>query len=192
MLTKVYLEGAMGAKFGREWEFSISSPREALRMIEANKPGLMGWIKASLAKFSRYRVVCEYEDGRTEELDNDSYLLDRKLKSVRFVPIIEGAGNLFKVVLGVVLIVVGVMTGFTPLINIGASMLLSGVIGMLSPQPTKNDAGNNSNGESKSSNYFDGPVNTTQQGVPVQLIYGDKVMVGSHPISVRMSIDQLM
>jgi len=38
---------------------------------------------------------------------------------------------------------------------------------------------------------LDGPANTTEQGVPVQLIYG-RCLVGSHPISMGVTVDQLM
>ena len=107
MLTTVILDGAMGKLFGREWEFAISSPREALNMVEANKPGVLRWVRENLAKFSSYRVTCEYEDGNKEDLDSEGYEFQRKLKSVRFTPIITGQGHAFKVVIGVVLVVVG-------------------------------------------------------------------------------------
>lgn len=177
----------MGKKFGRKWNLSINSPREALSLIDANKPGLLAWIKNHLSKYSRYRVICEYEDGKTEALDNDSYPLERKLKSIRFAPVLEGAGNALRVVLGAVLIAVGTLPGFQPLMGVGISMVLGGVIGMLSPQPKSR-----STEGGLESKYFDGPADTTQQGSPVQLIYGKRVLVGSQMISASMSIDQIL
>ena len=44
--------------------------------------------------------------------------------------------------------------------------------------------------KARTSKYYDGPVNTEIQGVPVQLIYGKKVLVGSHPISVNYTVNE--
>lgn len=192
-LTKVILEGPLGKQFGREWEFAIDSPREALRMVDANSPGVFAWIKQNLQKYSRYRVVCEREDGAIEDLDSDSYLLNRgRLKSVRFVPIVEGASNAFKVVVGIVMIAFAyfVPGAWSPyLYKLGAALVLGGVVGALSPRPKMDTAGNSTEG--KASYLFDGPANTTAQGSPVQLIYG-RVLAGSHAISAAVTVDQLM
>lgn len=180
----------MGKQFGRHWELDVSSPAEALRLIEANRPGLKAWIRQKLAKYSSYQVQCEYENGKKELLNDDSYQLSRKLKSIRFTPVIEGRGNAAKIVVGALLIVASLVAtayGFPMvgkmLFSMGASLVMTGVIGALSPQPKKDAPGTTA-----TSAYFDGPANTTAQGVPVQLIYG-QVLVGSHAISAEMDID---
>lgn len=190
MLTTVTLDGAMGKQFGKRWELEINSPAEALRLIEANRPGLRAWVRQKLAKYSSYQVSCEYEDGKKELLDDGSYPLSRKLKSIRFTPVIEGRGNAAKIVVGALLIVASLVAtayGFPMvgkmLFSMGASLVMTGVIGALSPQPKKDTPGSTA-----TSNYFDGPANTTAQGVPVQLIYG-RVLAGSHAISAKMDID---
>ena len=189
-LTKVILEGPLGKQFGREWEFAIDSPREALRMVDANSPGVFAWIKQNLQKYSRYRVVCERDDGVLEDLDNDTFLLNRgRLKSVRFVPLVEGASNVVKMVVGIVLIGVGLFApGQQWALKLGIAVLAAGVVGALSPRPKMDTAGNT---EGKASYLFDGPANTTAQGSPVQLIYG-RVLAGSHAISAAVTVDQLM
>lgn len=194
MLTKVILEGPMGKKFGKEWELDVDSPSEALRLIEANKPGLFAWIKQNLEKYSEYNVVCEYEDGTTESLDDESYKLNRQCKVIRFVPVIKGAGSIFRVVLGIVLIIVGVFTTIFgdysgSVIMLGVGLLASGVAQMLAPKPKMND-NSGSSGKNEGSYFFDGPANTSTQGVPVQLIYG-RCLVGSHTISAAVTVDQL-
>jgi len=199
MLTKVILEGEMGKKFGREWSFDISSPAEALRMVDANNPGVFIWIKSNLAKYEAYRVVCKYEDGREESLDKDSYILQGKPAEIRFVPLIEGAGGKWgTAILGAILIVVGyAIIAFTSgfggvigsyMIQAGVSMMIGGIIQALTTQPKKGDEAQR---KDMTSHFFDGPVNTTEQGVPVQLIYGE-VLVGSHAISAEVTVDQLM
>ncbi len=46
--------------------------------------------------------------------------------------------------------------------------------------------------DNSNSYYFDGPQNTENQGNPVQLIYGEEILVGSQVVSSSITIDQLM
>lgn len=185
MLTTVILDGPMGKAFGRKWELAVNSPKEALAMVNANKPGVFNWIRSNLKKYASYRVTCTYHDGKKEDLDNDTYKADRSLKEIRFTPIIQGASATMKVVLGMVLIVVGALTleyGGEYLISAGISMMAGGIAQMLSPKKKdKEDSGT-------SSHYFNGVVNNTEQGIPVPLIYG-RVLVGSQLISARLTVE---
>lgn len=191
MLTKVRLDGVMGKKFGKSWDLAVSSPAEALRMIEANKPGLRAWIIQNREKYDAYKIVCVYENGREELLDDDTFPLERGgLKSIRFTPTVAGASGVAKIVVGAILIAASFIPGLQAvspyLFKIGAAMVLGGIVEALSPRPkTKNDQG-----ESINSYYFDGPANTDQQGAAVPLIYG-RVMAGSHPISASISVDEV-
>lgn len=190
MLTKVRLEGVMGKEFGKDWEFDISSPAEALRMIEANRPGLRKWVIENREVYDSYRVVCVYDEGE-EELDDDTFLAVRgNLKEVRFVPVITGAGGVAKIVVGVLLIAASFIPGMQALApymwKIGAALILGGIVEALSPRPTKTS----NSGEDLNSYYFDGPVNTETQGAAVPVIYG-RVLVGSHPISASISISEV-
>lgn len=187
MLTKVILEGPMGKHFGKVWNLAVDSPAHALRLIDANKPGVFRWIRANLQKYAAYRVVCEYEDGRREHLDNETVKLQCKPKVIRFLPITQGAGNqTLRIVAGIALIAIGFMGGGPICISAGASLLLSGIAGLLAPKPDKSK-----DGSGVSSYYFDGPSNTAAQGVPVQLTYG-QCLVGSHTVSAAVTVDQLM
>lgn len=102
---------------------------------------------------------------------------------IRIAPVLIGSksGGLFQTILGAALVVVGVFTsayGGSPLIGLGASMMLGGVMQMLSPQ-TSGLPGTVDNGTSY---YFNGPVNSAAQGEPVPLVYG-RMTVGSKVIS---------
>jgi predicted phage tail protein len=191
MLTTVRLDGVMGAQFGKEWNLAVSSPSEALRMIEANKPGLRAWMVQNIATYDAYKVVCVYDDDREEALDDESYGLQRTgLKMIRFTPVVSGGkgGGIFGIVVGAVIVAVGIVTENPFLIKVGATLILGGVIQALSPTPdTKNT---NNDGANATSYYFDGPINNEQQGAPVPLIYG-RVQVGSHTISASISVDEL-
>jgi predicted phage tail protein len=192
MLTQVTLYGPLAKEFGRDWNLAVSSPREAIRLIEANRPGFLNWIRGSLDKYDRYKVIVDYENGKKEHLDEDSFNLQRRMKRIRIVPIVTGAGGIGKIIAGVFLIALSFIPGmqaFAPaLIGSGIALIGGGIIEMISPRPKKTDQSVRQDGTSY---FFDGPVNTTQQGVPVPLIYGT-CLVGSHPISGKVSIDQLL
>jgi predicted phage tail protein len=72
---------------------------------------------------------------------------------------------------------------------IGASLILTGVAQMISPQP---ELGFNTGKEAArlESFTFSGIVNTSKQGLPVPIAYG-RVFVGSAVISSGLDVDQL-
>lgn len=190
MLTKVILDGPLGKQFGREWNLAVSSPREALALINANEPGVRRWIQGNARKYSKYAIVCKVGD-RVEEFNEVQYQSQEGVfDEIRFVPVIAGAGSAARILVGVVMVVVG---AFVPplapyLYPLGASLILGGLAAMLAPKP---DMDTGLDRENKTSTYFDGPAQTTTQGVPVQLIYG-RCLVGSHAISVAVTVDQLL
>lgn len=190
MLTKVILNGPMGKQFGKVWDLAVDSPAHALKLIDANKPGVFNWIRANLPKYATYRVTVEYEDGRKEDMDNDSVAMHQKAKTIRFTPMTEGGGAVARVVIGAVLVALAFVPGFqgasTQLIAAGSAMILGGIVAMLAPKPKVDKKE-----EGKSSYYFDGPSSTTGQGNPVQLTYG-RCLVGGHTISAAVTVDQLL
>lgn len=202
MLTKVYLEGEMGKQFGKEWELEFSSPGEAMRLIDANSPGLQKWVYDNIEKYARYQVIAEYEDGTLEYLEDQTYAMERVCVALRYIPVIEGAGGNGSgtFITGAVLFVIGAAISYfssgtmaafgVDMMKAGAMMMIGGVVQMLTPV-TSLDTNSSSDRKDKTSYYFDGPVNTARQGVPVPLIYG-RCLVGSIAISADLSIDQLI
>jgi predicted phage tail protein len=196
MLTTVTLYGPLAKEFGRDWKLAVSSPAEAIQLIEANRPGFLNWIRGNLDKYDRYKVVVDYHDGRVEHLDEETIKLQGSMKRIRFVPIVVGAGGIGKIILGALLIVAAAVTFFTGvgaaatpyLLGAGMALFLGGITELLSPKPKKLDQGVRQDGTSY---FFDGPVNTSQQGVPVPLIYGT-VLAGSQAISAKVTVDQLL
>lgn len=69
---------------------------------------------------------------------------------------------------------------------IGASLVLSGVAQMISPQP---DFGSFDESAQLESFFFSNVVNTSKQGLPVPIAYG-RVVVGSAVISSGLDVDQ--
>lgn len=193
MLTKVYLDGPIGEQFGNEWELDISSAREAIKMIDANSPGIIKWVRDHAQKYSHYQVVVEYQSGDTESLSEDDYLQCRGMTSIRFVPIIEGSGKWTNAIIGAVLIVIGtVFPQYGGLVSTGWKMLATGVISALLTRTGNVRLASSSGGSGNEllSEVFDGPTNNMTQGAPVPLIYG-RCLVGSQVISAGVIIDQL-
>ena len=194
MLTTVILDGPMGKRFGKKWELCVKSPAEALRLIEANNPGLKKWMQENIEAYSSYRVSCNYSSGRKEDIDEKMLDVHCQAKIIRFTPILEGRGNGARIVIGAAIMAAAVFTangaaftvGQTIAFNAGASLFLGGVVGLLTPMP---QAPQNKEQERLSSHYFSGPANTIQQGNPVQLIYG-RVLVGSQVISAQVDVGE--
>ena len=187
-LAVVTLNGALGKKFGRKWKLAVESVSEALQLIEANKPGVQAWMRANMAKFDRYHVKIERHDGTKADVsERELGMVSEGLKSITITPVIAGAGAGLRIVIGVVLMVASYWLG-PYAFAMGASLALGGIVELLSPTPKLSSGSQRSD---NTSYYFDGPVNTVDQGVPVPLIYG-RILAGSQVISARVTIDQLM
>lgn len=77
---------------------------------------------------------------------------------------------------------------FPALAPLGLSLMMGGISQLISPQATNDSV---RQADNSNSFYFDGPQNTTNQGNPVQLIYGEEILVGSQVVSSSITIDQL-
>jgi predicted phage tail protein len=98
----------------------------------------------------------------------------------------KGSGKWLTAIVGVVLIVVGaVLTYFgfgnvgIPMMKMGLMMAITGTISALSAKATIPNTG----GSSNPSYFLNGGVNTSQQGLPVPLIFGRCQRAGSLLIS---------
>lgn len=191
MLTKVYLEGAMGRNFGREWTLDINTPIEALQLIQANIPAFGQWIRDNAKRYAKCMIICKYADGRTEALDEKTMLMHKEPKEIHFVPWVEGAGKAFQYIAGAAMMIIGALMYWNPMgwtamgagasiwgsvAVAGAGMLVSGIVTALMGRVRKDED------DSGTSYYFNGAQNTTAQGVPVPLIFG-RCKVGSAVIS---------
>lgn len=175
MLTDVYLHGHLADRYGDKFTLDVSSVAEAVRLLQVN-----------FGTFFRDVVGHNYNVWVGKTSVSEEELLNPLAGSdVHIVPTVEGADDVVKVIVGLVLVVVGVVLGGTDggyLISAGISLLIQGVVGLvfsatLSPISLELTV----NGE-KPSYRFNGPVNTTKQGNPVPILYG-RALVGSLAIS---------
>lgn len=193
MIT-VWLYGALAEQFGKSYRLSVSSPAEAVALLEANHPGRF---KKALVGNS-YNVVrgadIESGEGDTEQ----TLALRRPDKDIHFVPLIEGAKTqgVFQTIVGLTLIAIGVFAPLDPatktkLIWAGGALVLGGAIQMLSPQPNISGLGGVSeNVDPRKSFIFTGARNVTAQGGPVPLIFGE-VEVGSVVVSQSLTAQRI-
>lgn len=171
------LGGYLGREFGRTHKFLVSSTREAVQALSSQNHKFRSAMKMAHTKGISFAVFNgKHNIGSVEELDLGSKDV------VRILPIYEGSkrAGLFQTLLGVVLIVVGVFSsayGGAGVVMAGVAMLAGGVAQMLAPQArglkTKEDSAN------QASYAFGGPVNTTAQGSPIGVLYGEREVGGA-------------
>ena len=193
-LVHVQLGGAMAKHFGRHWHFKVHNPKQALDLIEANRPGFKAWMKRNIGKYDKYHIQITNKQGHKWSVDEGEYKMmgqSENIAKIRITPVPRGSGGSafgwFQTVVGAVLMVASIWV--PALAPLGLSLMMGGVAQLISPQATNNSVRQADNSDSF---YFDGPQNTTNQGNPVQLIYGEEILVGSQVVSSSITIDQLM
>jgi len=204
-LRKITLRGDLGERFGREHWLDVSTAGEAIRAIEANRPGFYAHLWGIRNEID-FAVLIGDKGECLDETQGDHPLGSRSLE---FVPVVRGSGSnggTWSIVIGVVLIaIVTVLTwggGTGPMAvavlgeglvgtallavgMIGVSLILSGVSQLLSPVPKTQAVDSTTAQESdKLASYqFSGPVNAAGQGNPVPIVYGE-LIVGSQVVSM--------
>jgi predicted phage tail protein len=182
-MRHVILHGQLGKRFGRHHWFDVATPAEAVRALRANFPDFERYLVRTAGLV--YRVMV----GRDVVPDARGLRApSSRREPIRIIPVVAGAkrGGLLQVFLGVVLIVVGVYTENPQLIGIGVSLVVGGVVQMLTPIPRA--PGPEESPENMPSNVFNGPVNTTAQGHPVPMGYG-RMIIGSAVISGGIALE---
>lgn len=189
-MKTIILHGDLRQKFGREFQLDVKTPAEAVRALCSQIKGFRGYLHNHTN--DAFKV---FVGGRNASEEIGSPCSDREV--IRIAPVIQGAGSVGRIVLGVTLIVFsgGIagglvaagMTGATSagVAMMGLGMVLGGVVELLSPTTSIDTATAESVTNTPSYN-FNGPVNTTAQGHPVPLCYGEMI-VGSAVISAGMT-----
>lgn len=212
-MKTVILAGELGKRFGRSWRLDVSSPAEALRAIEANRPGFFAHLAASGDRGVGYRVLLGHRTpaqpadpsavrGRTLQVrDIDPAELRGPFAGERLIlaPVVCGASsdstNWGKVIVGAILVAAAIYFGdYIDALGLsagtvgmfGVSLMASGVSGLLAKSAETMDA---NPVERKPSYLFNGPVNTIAQGGCVPVGYG-RLTVGSQVISGGIRVDE--
>ena len=202
MLKKVKLYGDLAEVTGqREFDVAVNSTAQAVSFLINNFPKLESYMANRY-----YRVLVDEQEIDTEQLH-----FPVGQSEIKFVPVIQGAGgNLGRVLLGGALIALsmgafgafGVKSllgsgtfsfakaslGAKAAFGIGASLVLSGVSGMLFPVPKMPEF--SSEQDPRLSFSFSGTQQTSRAGTPVPVVYGE-IITGSVVISGGIDTEQV-
>jgi predicted phage tail protein len=195
MLRKIRLYGKLAKFIGhRVLEADVATAAEAVRFLLANWPEL----ERHMAD-QHYRVSVGSYDLVAEELHDPA-----GQAPISFVPVVAGAGATGRIILGVALVIgafftagatIGLLGLAAPiavksvLLFAGASLILGGVAQLLTPTP-KVPTGPDTQNDPRKSYSFSGIQNTSRQGTPVPIVYGETI-VGSVVISAGIDTVQV-
>ena len=193
MLRKIKLYGKLAKFVGhRILEADVASAAEAVRFLVANWPAL----ERHMAD-QHYRVSVGTYDLELEELHHPA-----GQQEIKIVPVMAGAGATGRIIAGIALIALASLVTFgtvggifaagalnAVVFGVGASLVLGGVAQLLTPTP-KVPTGPDTQNDPRKSYSFSGIQNTSRQGVPVPIVYGETI-VGSVVISAGIDTVQV-
>lgn len=192
MLKTMRLKGLMAKKFGRVHQFHVADLRELLRAMCSQVPGFKKYVSNAHLSGVRFAFFSGKENIGIQEFDMCSSESEFEME-----PVLEGAkrGGMLQIVIGAVALVAAYFTAgasltaiglsastatgvTTALTGLGISMMLGGVVQMLTPQP-KYNPGASSSTDNKPNYSFGAPVNTVAMGYPVPVLYGQREIGGA-------------
>lgn len=199
-MKKIVLHGELASHIpGGEFECDFSKSTEAINAIEANFPGFHDKI--------RDMYIYLVPDGPDKEPLSEDQAISYRLgaKELHIIPAIEGSGGRnrgLKAILGVALIAVsfgvggfvagglgstasigGLSLGVTgtQLLFMGAGLVLQSMV-----QPPKAPV----ESTRQESSFYQGPLNTQQEGSIVPYVAGTDVIVGGVVIHTDLIVEQ--
>lgn len=203
MLKTLTLGGALAKKFGKTHRYHVADLREMLRAMCATVPGFKKYVSNAHLNGVRFAFYSGGSNIGLEEFD-----MSRGATEYRMTPIIEGSknGGVLQIVIGAVALVAAYFTAgasltaiglstsaatsvTAALTGIGISMMLGGVVSLLTPQPSYN-IGSASSTDNQPNYAFGAPVNTVAMGYPVPILYGEREIGGAIISAGIFSSDQ--
>ncbi|HEN3343523.1 TPA: tail assembly protein [Yersinia enterocolitica] len=199
IMTPIKLSGSLATRFGRNHQRVISHKKEAFKALSVTIPGFEEYLMTAKKRGLTFAIFVGGKNVGREELE-----LASGGQEIRIVPVIIGSkkAGIFQTILGAVLVVVGAIGAFTPFgqafgggvwgtyaMQMGAAMMVGGVVQMLSPQV--GGLASRQSPDNKPSYAFGGPVNSTAQGNPVGVLYG-KRRIGGAVISAGIYAEDQM
>lgn len=201
MLREIRIYGQLAKFTGRRrFMAAVDTAAEAVRFLIANFPGL----EAHMSEPGRHYRVKVGGDA----IDADELHGPVGSNSISIIPVISGAGAVGRIIAGVALVALAIFVPglglglagslVTSVGLLGGALILGGVSQLLTPTPaitaSGSSQGNSSTVETEmdpqKSYSFSGIQNTSRQGVPVPLIYGETI-AGSVVISAGIDTVQV-
>lgn len=199
MKRKIYLEGEIGNKFGKEFTMDVSSFGEVIRCLDANFSDFKKYLIDSDEKGIGF--ICQVAGAPLQ--DERELLLEYSEGDMIITAVPAGSGKGFgKFIAGVVLMVVGfhffgpamsamlagggvTVGGIAGVLTVsmGINLAMSGINEMLAPDPSVDN-------DQDESYLFQGTGQTLIEGDPVPVLYG-KLRVPGRPISLQVRNERL-
>jgi predicted phage tail protein len=184
MLKKIYLHGYLGRMFGKEWILDVDSVKEAIEAINVNTKGKLRNYLSGKGRLKEYVVrLGNYYVSDLKEIDSKC----GDNTDIHIIPFIKGRSAVLRIVIGVVLVIIGIVLLVygqaygAKFIMAGVSMIVGGIVQMLTPIPNWNYI----SGDSSQSFFFENGGLLASQGTSVPVVYGRMAI---NPIPVSVSI----
>jgi len=207
------LHGRLGETLGREWKLDVDSIAEGVRAIECMTHRMFEYLLGSDQRGIGYKILIGDKNYVTkeQELNNE---LSASVEEIHFFPVPVGSGqndgSWVQILVGIVIVVAAILTygasisatsglsaawsagagavwgaggAATAFAFMGASMVLGGISQLIAGQPGQMDMGEAA--DRRASYGFSGPVNTTRQGGPIPVGYGEMI-IGSQVVSLAV------
>lgn len=201
MLRTVKVYGHLAEHCGQSvFEALVRVPADAIKFLLCNFPELRGLMRDGYYKVAVGKFDLQLAD-HPEQLHYPMAADD----VVKIIPVVSGAGGrgIGAILAGAALIGIAIVSGGTGLSlgaasqggvfgftgasalasaagNIGIALTLGGIAQMITPVPEQPDIGQGQGGFA-----FSGMENTSREGVPVPVVYGEMI-VGSVVLSTKL------
>ncbi|KDN11083.1 tail assembly protein [Gilliamella sp. Imp1-1] len=188
MLSNVTFKGAMAKQFGKNHQYDVQDIKEVLRALCATIKGFEKYMSSAHMKGVKFAF---FVDGKN--IGIDEFDINASGKNYMIMPVAQGSksGGMLQIIIGAIALVAAFFTAgatltvfgatiaaSSTLAGIGISMMLGGVVQLLTPQP-KFNAGGSSSAENKPNYGFGAPVNTNAVGYPVAILLGEREIGGA-------------
>ncbi|MDF7657642.1 tail assembly protein [Erwiniaceae bacterium L1_54_6] len=206
MLKKMVLSGGLAKKFGRVHQFHVADLNEMLRAMCSQVKGFKKYLSNAHLSGVRFAFYSAGKNISLEEFDMSS-----GASEFRMTQVIEGSkqAGMLQIVIGAVALVAAFFTAggtlalwgaylgtttaagltVTMLTGMGISMMLGGVVSMLTPQPSYS-IGSSSSTDNTPNYAFGSPVNTVAMGYPIPILFGEREIGGAIISAGIFSSDQ--
>ncbi|MFN9476466.1 hypothetical protein [Acidovorax sp.] len=189
---KIHLISSLAKKFGAvPIEMHVSSPMQMFRGLECNVDGWEAEMRSLAQAEEVMRIVVGNGTDDGYRNVNPNFLnapFDEDVTDVYIVASVNGGG-----------IEIGAFTfmglqGYAAVaayvvFNIAVAVVVGAITQALAPSP--DSSGGSERPEERGSFIFNGPVNTTVQGAPVPLVYGE-CLTGSVVMSAGIYVEEMI
>lgn len=190
-MKKIKLFGDLQA-FKADWELDVKTPNEALRAIEANRPGFLK--AADAGEYVAILIDTDNPDN-TRQVTLDNNFAPWADEVLMIVP--RASGDVQAAMIPAIMTAwAGAASGFVAgaiamAINIGISLAVSALANMVTGNKPSVSARDTERYESKPSFISNGPVNVVRAGHPYPIIAGHFPDCGSILLSSQIHVQDI-